>query len=312
MTPDSAKSLLPEVVRQVGRLEVRARYVVEGFLSGLHRSPYFGQSLEFREHRPYVRGDDLRHVDWKVWARQDRLYVKQYEEDTNLRAMLLVDQSASMAYGQGALNKHEYAATLASVLTYLLLKQNDAVGCMTFAGKLRGQTPQRSSRGHLTTIADLLREPPEEKQSDLSIVTSAAAAQLPRRGLVFVISDLLADRAGLNKGLRQLHLKGHDLIVLHLLDDDELDFPFSRATRFEGLEAPSQLACNPRALRNDYLAAMERFLEETRRTCLANQAEYMLVRTSTPFDAVLNELLGRRQMRSRARDRTSPPTGAPA
>ncbi len=130
--------------------------------------------------------------------------------------------------------------------------------------------------------------------------------------MVLVISDLLADRAGLDAGLRRLHLKGHDLMVLHVLDDDELDFPFSRASRFEGLESDSSLACNPRALKKQYLSAMAQFLEETRRTCLANCAEYMLVRTSTPFDAVLTELLGRRQTRSRARDRNSPPTGAPA
>lgn len=312
MTQDSAASLLPDVVRRVGRLEVRARYVVEGFLSGLHRSPYFGQSLEFREHRQYARGDDIRHVDWKVWAKQDRLCVKQYEEDTNLRAMLLVDQSASMRYGRGPLNKHAYAATLASALAYLLLRQNDAVGCVTFGGGILGQTPIRSNRGHLGAIAEVLRAEPVDQQSDLAVVSTAAASQLPRRGMVVVISDLFADRQGLAKGLRQLHLKGHDLVVLHLLDDDELDFPFSRATRFEGLESDQRLGCNPRALKKNYLEAIERFRDETRRTCLKNCAEYMLIRTSDPFDAVLSELLGRRQQRSGARDRTSPPTGAPA
>lgn len=210
MTQDSAASLLPEVVRRVGRLEVRARYVVEGFLSGLHRSPYFGQSLEFREHRQYTRGDDLRHVDWKVWARQDRLYVKQYEEDTNLRALLLVDQSASMAYGEGPLNKHEYAATLASALAYLLLRQNDAVGCMTFSDGVVGLAPPRSSKSRLAGIADLLRVEPSGRKSDIGAAATAAAAQIPRRGMVVVISDLFADPAGLNRGLRQLHLKGHD------------------------------------------------------------------------------------------------------
>lgn len=312
MTQDSAASLLPDVVRRVGRLEVRARYVVEGFLSGLHRSPYFGQSLEFREHRQYTRGDDLRHVDWKVWARQDRLYVKQYEEDTNLRATMLVDQSASMAYGGGPLSKHEYAATLTSALAYLLLRQNDAVGCITFAAGVTGQVPQRSNKGHLTAVADLLRSEPGGRESDIGAAASAAAAQLPRRGLVVLTSDLFTDPAGLDRGLRQLHLKGHDLIVLHVLDDDELDFPFNRAARFEGLESTQQLACNPRALQKGYLEAMDRFLNETRRICLANRADYQLVRTSAPFDAVLTALLSRRQVRSRSRDRASPPTGAPS
>lgn len=311
MTPDSAASLLPEIVRRVERLEVRARYVVEGFLSGLHRSPYFGQSLEFREHRQYAPGDDPRHVDWKVWARQDRLYVKQYEEDTNLRALFLVDQSASMAYGGGPMTKHEYAATLASALAYLLLRQNDAAGCMTFAGDVLAQAPTRSSRGHLASIVELLATPPSGTRSDLGAVTTAAASQAPRRGLVLLLSDLLADPAGLKRGLRQLHLKGHDLVVLQVLDDDELDFPFTSAVRFEGLESEDRVSCNPRALKADYLNAMQKFLEDTRRVCLANNAEYMLVRTGQPFDAVLSELLGRRQTRSRARDRRGPPTGAP-
>ncbi|MEM6654477.1 MAG: DUF58 domain-containing protein [Planctomycetota bacterium] len=285
---------LPETVRRLGRLEVRARHVVEGFLSGMHRSPYFGQSLDFREHREYVRGDDPRHVDWKVWARQDRMVVKQYDEDTNLRGSVLLDVSASMAYGRGPLTKHGYASTAACVLAYLLLRQNDAVGCVAFDQQVRGEAPQRSHRTHLNTIVDIVEPPPREPATDLGANLEAAAARLPKRGVVFLISDLMGDLERLRRGLSQLRRRGHDLVVLHVMDDDELDFPFERPTRFEGLESSEMLSCDPRALRTGYLAALNRFLDEAREACLSERAQYALVRTSDPLDSVLTTVLSPR------------------
>ncbi|MEM8865679.1 MAG: DUF58 domain-containing protein [Planctomycetota bacterium] len=260
----------------------------------MHRSPYFGRSLEFREHRQYAHGDDLRHVDWKVWARQDRYYVKQYEEDTNLRGTLLVDRSESMAYGAASMTKYEYAATAASVIAYVLLRQNDAVGCQVFNDTVSAEAPARSSRGHLGAIADLLRGEPFGKKTDLGAVLTNAAVSLPRRGVVVLISDLFGDLARLREGLSQLRERGHDLIVLHVLDDDELDFRFEGPTRFAGLESTVELSCNPRALREDYLNAMKRFLADARGACLSQAADYSLIRTSEPFDAVLTQLLSRR------------------
>lgn len=300
MTPDSAASWLPETIRRVGSLELRARHIVEGFLAGMHRSPYFGRSLEFRQHRQYTRGDDLRHVDWKVWARQDRLYVKQFEEDTNLRATLLVDQSASMSYGNGPLSKHELAATAAASLAYLLLRQNDAVGCVAFDSGLRGQTPQRSSRGHLTAIADLLRVPPGGARTDLGAALSSAAQAVPRRGLTILLSDLLADTAGLAAGLGELRRRGHDLIVLQVLDPDELEFPFEGPTRFEGLESDEGLDCDPHALRRDYLAALEAFLARCRQAARQHGADYALLRADRPLDVALTAVLAARLRRRRS------------
>lgn len=291
---------LPETVRRLGRLEVRARHVVEGFLSGQHRSPYFGQSLDFREHREYVRGDDPRHVDWKVWARQDRMVVKQYDEDTNLRGSLLVDVSASMAYGRGPLTKHEYASTAACVLAYLLLRQNDAVGCVAFHDRVRGEAPQRSHRAHLNTIAELISPAPTDPQTDLGANLELAAARLPRRGVVFLISDLMGDLTALRRGLSQLRKRGHDVVVLHVMDDDELDFPFERPTRFEGLESEDLLSCDPRALRTGYLEALGRFLDGARGACLAERAQYALLRTSAPLDSVLTAVLSERFDKRRA------------
>ncbi|MEX2118034.1 MAG: DUF58 domain-containing protein [Pirellulales bacterium] len=292
--PDSRRFLHPEAIRRLTRLDIRARYIVEGFLSGAHRSPYFGQSVEFLQHRQYAPGDDLRRIDWKVWAKQDRYYVKQYEEDTNLRSILLVDVSGSMRYGSGALNKFEYAATVAVSLAYLLLRQQDAVGCVPFDEGPRTTVPLRTKRNHLNSIISALDVSDPREKTDLARIMRHVADSYPRRGMVLVISDLLADRAGLFKGLRLLRQRGHDVMVFHVMDDDELDFPFNGPTRFEGLEIPEHLNCNPRALREGYLEAVGGYLDEVRRGCAKHVVDYALVRTSQPLDAALATYLSNR------------------
>lgn len=263
-------------------------------MSGMHRSPYFGQSVEFLQHRGYTFGDEIRHVDWKVWAKQDRLYVKQYEEETNLRAALLVDVSGSMQYGPRHLSKFEYAATVAASLAYLLLRQQDAVGCMAFDEAPRAAAPQRSKRNHLDSIIQTLDASRPKNKTDLYPILRHAAETYPRRGMMILISDLLCEREGLFRGLKLLRSRGHDLIVFHILDDDELDFPFNGPTRFEDLELAGSLACNPRALREGYLAALDRYLDEVRRGCIGNNTDYTLLRTSQPLDAALAAFLSNR------------------
>jgi len=273
---------------------LRARHIVEGFLSGMHRSPYFGQSVEFLQHREYVWGDDLRNVDWKVWARQDRLYIKQYEEDTNLRCTMLVDVSNSMAYGSGPLNKYEYACTIAGSLSYLLLKQQDAVGCLPFDDRIRMRVPIRSKRTHIQSIIESLAVSKPKDKTDLYAILRSAAESLPRRGMIVVISDLLGDVQGIIKGLKLLRQRGHDVLVFHVMDDDELDFPFAGPTRFEGLESIDYLNCNPRALREGYLEVLNAFLDEIRLGCARNTVDYALIRTSQPLDAALATYLSNR------------------
>jgi uncharacterized protein (DUF58 family) len=287
--------LHPETIRRIARLDLRARHVVEGFLAGMHRSPYFGQSVEFVQHRQYTWGDDLRYVDWKVWAKQDRFYVKQFEEDTNLRCTLLVDVSGSMQYGSRGMTKYEYAATIAACLAYLVLRQQDAIGCVAFDETVRMAVPHRTRRNHLDSILQALEISQPTNKTDLYPIVRHVAESYPRRGMVVLISDLLVDRQGLFRGLKLLRSRGHDLLVFHVMDDDELDFPFSGPTRFEGLELPDQLACNPRALRQGYLQALGAFLEEVRRGCTAHQADYALVRTSQPMDAALVTYLNNRR-----------------
>jgi uncharacterized protein (DUF58 family) len=286
--------LHPEAIKRISRLEIRARHIVEGFLAGMHRSPYFGQSVEFLQHRQYTPGDDPRFVDWKVWARQDRLYVKQFEEDTNLRATLLVDVSASMRYGSGALSKYEYGCTLAACLAYLVLRQQDAVGCLAFDQGVRMIVPQRTKRNHLDSVIQALDTSDPQNRTRIDEILRTAAESYPRRGLMVLVSDLLVEREGLFRGLRLLRSRGHDVLVLHVMDDDELDFPFSGPTRFEGLELPRHLSCNPRALRAGYLTALSAYLEEVRRGCAGNNVDYALLRTSQPLDAALASYLSKR------------------
>jgi uncharacterized protein (DUF58 family) len=291
---DSKRFLHPEAVKKIARLELRARHVVEGFLSGMHRSPYYGQSVEFRQHREYTAGDDLRHVDWKVWARQDRLYVKQYEADTNLRCTLLVDVSNSMRYGNGSLNKYEYACTIAASLAYLVLRQSDAVACVSFDQKLRRSVPFRNHRAHLNAIVDTLAVSDPADKTDLQDVMRRVAETYPRRGLVVLISDLLGDEQQTRRGLQLLRQQGHDILLFHVMDDDELDFPFNGVTRFEGLETDEQLTCNPRALREGYMEALRAYLDETRRLCAQQSIDYALLRTSQPLDVALSSFLSHR------------------
>lgn len=319
MTPASAASSpadggrrrssesLPEVLKRVGRLEVRAARVVDGFLNGRHKSPYLGRSLEFREHRQYAPGDDLRHVDWKAWGRQDRLFVKQYEEETNLRATLLVDCSASMAFRgeRDAMSKHEYAATSACVLAHLLTVQHDAVACRAFAEGVIAETPHRTGHSQVSAIAELLEasldSPGEGAKTDLAALLHSTAETIPRRGIVVLLSDLLCPAEQLEEGLGLLVSKGIDPIVLQTLADDEIDFPLEGPTRFVGLEGGTQLDANPRALRREYLAALADHRQKVEGVCGRHGADYRLVRTSEALESVLVALLAGRERGARRR-----------
>ncbi len=298
--PASRRYLHPDAIARIARLELRARAVVEGVLAGLHRSPYKGQSVEFLQHREYVRGDDLRRVDWKVWGRQDRLYVKEFEEETNLRLTLLVDCSASMDYarpaaaGPPALGKYDYAATLAASLAWLALSHGDAVGCTLFDDHVRASVPARTKRSHLSSVVEVLETPRAGRTTAFLPVLRSLAETLPRRGMVAIVSDLLGDREGVFQGLQFLRKRGHDLLVLHVMDDDELEFPFQGPTRFEGLELPDHINCNPRALREGYLAALGEFLADVRTRAAAARSDYALIRTGEPLDGALVKLLSRR------------------
>lgn len=283
----------PETISRIARLQVRAKYTVEGFLSGQHKSPFFGSSVEFRQHREYVPGDDLRNLDWKVLAKQDKFYIKQYEAQTNLSATVLVDSSASMQYqgGKAAMSKYDYACTAAVCLGYLLLRQQDAVGCVQFDNQIQNIVPQKTRQNQLDDIVKALEAGKPQEKTDIKPVFQQVAQTFPRKGLFLLFSDLLVERDGLFEGLKLLRAAGSDVMIFHILDDEELDFEFSGPTRFEGLEVPDVLRCNPRALRDGYLEALNAYLSEIAKGCSANKITYCLTRTSAPLDAVLAQAL---------------------
>jgi uncharacterized protein (DUF58 family) len=291
---DPRRFLDPATIAKIGRLDLRARQVVEGFFSGLHKSPVFGHSIEFVQHREYTPGDDLRHLDWKVWSKSDRYYVKQYEAETNLRAHLVVDVSESMHYGRGPLNKYDYASTIGACLAYLLLRQQDSVGCVTFDADVRQVVPPRSALTHIDAIAKALHVSKPKEKTDIERILRRVTESVPQRGMVVLVSDLLIDRGPLLRGLEMLCHRRHDILVFHVLDEDEVTFPFAGTTRFEGMEEQPQLLCDPRALRDGYLEALEEYLVEVRRGCTRLGIDYHLVRTGDYLDAFLTKFLHHR------------------
>lgn len=314
---DYKKYLDPEVLTKIGRLELRARMIVEGFISGMHRSPYHGFSVEFASHREYVPGDDTRHIDWRLFARGDRLYIKQYEEETNLRTTVLLDCSGSMLYPehphdrQGASsrstktpkspwkNKFDYAATLAASLIYLLIHQQDACGLVLFDTEIRDQVPPTSQTAQIRGMLELIERRTPSGETDVKMMLSGLADRLRQRGLVILISDLLTDPEDVIAGLQRLKHRGQDLIVMHVLDEDELTFPFNDNTLFEGIEQPNvRSLVDPQALRESYLEIVREFLTRVRSACMDNGVDYVLLSTADPLDAGLAAYLGGRMYRT--------------
>lgn len=291
---DPRRYLHPETIARISRLDLRARQVVEGFISGMHRSPFFGHSVEFVQHRDYTPGDDIRHLDWKVWSKTDKYYIKQYEEETNLRATLVVDVSNSMHYGRGPLNKYEYACTIAACLGYMLLRQSDAVGLITFDEDVRQVVPSRSQQTHIDALVKAMDVSRPKDKTNIERILRRVAEKLPGRGMVVLVSDLLVEREPLFRGLEMLRHGRHDVLVFHVLDEDEMTFPFAGTTRFEGMEELVHLLCDPRALRDGYLEALEEYLVEVRRGCAQKGLDYMLVHTKEFLDAVLSKFLHHR------------------
>jgi uncharacterized protein (DUF58 family) len=285
----------PVVLARISNLTLRARHVVEGLMAGLHRSSLRGLSVEFAEHRPYTPGDELRRIDWKLFSRQDRYFVKEYEAETNLRAHLFVDASASMGYAGSGISKFDYAATLAASLAYLMLLQRDAVGLVIMGAGAPRVVPARSQPHHLQAIIAELEAARPAGATDVRSALAEVAGGLHRRGLCILISDLLDDPQGLEQGLRHLHHRRHDLMVLHLADRDELELPFRKLTLFRDLEGALELTTDPREIRREYRAAMDEHLATVRALCRRSGADYDLFVTDQPLDRGLVRFLARRE-----------------
>ena len=300
MPQQAMKYLRPDVLARIGDLELRARNVVEGFVSGMHRSPYHGYSVEFAQHKEYVAGDDIRHLDWRVYGRTNRFYIKQFEEETNLRTHILLDCSSSMRYpeqdlSEGRMTKFEYAATLAASLGYLLTHQQDAVGLMLFDNQVQSDLPPMSSQAHLRSMIARIDQARLDAPTESSALFKQLAGKLHRRSLVIVVSDLLADPADVIPGLERFRSANHEVIVMHVLDHDEREFPFQDNTLFEGLESPElQLLIDPQSLRSSYLEAVNGFIARIRRSCVNSRIDYVGLSTTDPMDVALRSYLAAR------------------
>ena len=291
--PQVRAALTPEAVRKLGSMELRARAMVEGHFSGRHRSHFRGASVEFADHREYNPGDETRHIDWKVYGRRERLVVKQFDAETNLDVHLLVDASASMDYGE-PVRKLDYAAYLAAGLAYLAIRQRDAVSLIVFDSQVRLHLPAQTRPAHLQTVYESLEGLAPGGETRISRALELAAGAIKRRGLVVLLSDLLDDVEPTLRALSYFRHRGHDVMVLQVMDHAELAFDFRGLTEFRDLETGERLVTDPRALRGEYLQALQGFLNGVREGCRRQAIDHELLDTSRPFDAALTAYLGRR------------------
>ncbi len=294
MSTTSSNFIDPTVLGSLDNLEMRARVLVEGFLAGLHRSPKRGFSVEFTDYRQYYPGDDIRHVDWKLYARTDKLYVRQYEDETNLRCHILLDCSASMGYASGSMTKLDYGRTLASALAYFIMRQRDAVGLMTFSDHLHERLPARGRQPHLMRILRTLANIEAGSATDIVRPVEELAANLRRKSLVILISDLLDDEQRVIATLRQLRAMGNEVIVLHIMDDQEIHFSFNQSAEFVDMETGERHITTPGAIRSSYLENLQRYLDDCRQQCQRSGVDYCLMNTAEPLDRALYTYLSRR------------------
>jgi uncharacterized protein (DUF58 family) len=296
VTQEDRRFLQPQVVSRLAGMELRARLVVEGFITGLHRSPYHGFSVEFAEHRQYMPGDDLRHMDWKIYGRTGRHYIKQFEEETNLKSYIVLDASRSMAFASpGNVTKLTYASTLAAALGYLMIRQQDAVGLATFDEALTGYLPPRATRGYLRQLLVVLEKLEAAHTTGAAKALHQVADRIRRRGLVVVVSDLLDDPDTLMMALKHFRHKKNEVIVMHVLDPLERSFGFDRDAVFEDMETGERIMTQPWQVRRAYRSGMDAFVERTKRECREHAIDYVLLDTATPYDVALVEYLSKRR-----------------
>ena len=286
--------LTPDVLARINSLELVARSVVEGFISGLHRSPYLGFSTDFAEHRQYMPGDDLRHLDWKLLARTDRLYIKKYQGDTNAQIHLLIDASASMNYASAEVTKLQYVQYLASSLAYLGVRQHDSVGLHTFAEETIEHVPPGSRTGHLRTVLGVIERIFPGRGTALTDQLHRLAELLTRRGIIVLISDLYEEPARILEALEHLRFKGNEVIVFHVLDRQEVDFDFNEPLVLEDAESEEQLHVLPDVLRDEYRRAVRLHIEALKEGAARSRIDYELLKTSEPLDGALFSYLARR------------------
>ncbi|MCK5113703.1 MAG: DUF58 domain-containing protein [Phycisphaerae bacterium] len=290
--------LRPDIIQQVQQLDLRARFIVEGFLAGLHKSPFQGFSVEFSEHRKYTAGDDIRLIDWNVYGKTDRYYIKKFEAETNLEAYILMDCSGSMDYsGGGRMTKMDYGICLAAALGYMMISQQDPVGLFVFDTKLRSFLPPKTKRVHLTNILTTLAKTKPFGLTGLGVSLNDVAARINKRSLVILISDLLDDQDKVMEALRHLRYRGHDIIVFQVLDHSELQLDFDGQVRFDDPETGAGVRANPQSIQVEYQREIQQFIDEYRSQCQGIRADFVTVDNSMTFDRALMEFLVQRKGR---------------
>ena len=290
--------LRPDVIQQVQRLDLKARYIIEGLLAGLHSSPFHGFSVEFSEHRKYVPGDDIRLIDWSVYAKTDRYYIKKFRAETNLEAYILMDCSGSMGFATGGrMTKMDYGICLAAALGYLMVNQQDSVGLAVFDDKLRHFLPPKTKRSHLMNMLSILAQTIPSGQTNLAAAIHDMADRVRKRGLMILISDLICDQAEVINALHHMKYRGHDLIIFQVLDHSELAFEFDGQVRFECPETKDHIDTDPQAIRAAYQDEIQAFIEEYRQECQSIRADFVTVDNSMTFDKALVEFLAQRRAR---------------
>jgi uncharacterized protein (DUF58 family) len=290
----------PKVLAGVKSLYLRSRFVVDGVMVGIHASRAKGVSSEFEEHRGYAPGDDTRHIDWKAFAKFDRYFIKEYHETTNLKAYIMVDSSSSMGYGSDGVSKFDYGSTLAVSLAYLMLKQQDAVGLITFSDKIEAMLAPRGAHDHLFSILKTLEDTKPHGKTSAASVLQDLAASVKKRGLIILISDLLDDPEGVTRGLKQIRARGSEVIIFHILDPEELQFPFAEPSLFEDMEDDLSLLADPPSIRQAYLKALHALADGYRQACVSHRIDYSLFDTSVALDrALVRYLTWRRRLRTR-------------
>jgi uncharacterized protein (DUF58 family) len=293
---ESFKYLQPAVVAQLANMELRARLVVEGFITGLHKSPYHGFSVEFTEHRQYMPGDEIKHIDWKAYGKTDRFYIKQFEEETNLKSYLIIDASKSMEYASPQqVSKFEYASYIASALAYLMIEQRDAVGLTLYDESIRLMLPPRATRSYLKEILKELEQARPAKTTGTAPSLNRVAEQIKRRGLVIILSDLFDKPEAVMTALKHFRYKGNEVLVMHVLDPLERSFTFGKDAIFKDLETQEELMTQPWHIQKAYQQSMNEFLEFYKYQCRNNNIDYVLLDTQTPFDKALFEYLNKRK-----------------
>jgi uncharacterized protein (DUF58 family) len=292
---DYRKFLRPEVISKLSGMELRARLVVEGFIAGLHRSPYHGFSVEFAEHRPYMPGDPLKNIDWKVFSRTDRYFVKEYEEETNLKAYLLIDTSGSMGYSSNGTSKLEYTSYLSAALSYLMLKQRDSVGLVIFDQKIQKYLPPKSAVSHLHVLLTQLDQLRPSQTTNVAEALHEMAERIKRRGLIILFSDLFDSPEAILSGLKHFRHRKHEVIVFHVLDPKERYFDFSQEAIFKDLETGQEISTSPYQIGDEYRKSINKWIERFTLECRQSLIDYVLLDTRVAFDEALFAYLSKRE-----------------